>query len=68
MILTVFRSRANPEVQQEYATRAHAARIATTGLTMAGTWTRSAALALLLCGARALAAQPDDIVGIWFNE
>ena len=29
---------------------------------------RAAALALLLCGARALAAQPDDIVGVWFNE
>ncbi len=29
---------------------------------------RAAALALLLLGARALAAQPDDIVGVWFNE
>jgi uncharacterized protein (DUF2147 family) len=68
MILAVFRPRVNPEVPQEYATCARAAQITVTGLTMTGTWTRAAALALLLCGARAFAAQPDDIVGVWFNE
>jgi uncharacterized protein (DUF2147 family) len=37
-------------------------------MTMISACTRAAALALLLCGARALAAQPDDIVGVWLNE
>jgi uncharacterized protein (DUF2147 family) len=38
------------------------------GFTMKKARARVAALALLLCGAQAPAAQPDGVVGLWFNE